>query len=162
MGYDMAETLYNTTVAIAIVGTTGTTPYTLAQGSSLNSTGFAALTYVTISNVGNLGPTGKDVNIISYPTLDDTVVQKGTGLVNGGESEIEYLTDDNDTGQDILRTACGQSNNGNNFAFRIQNASGRKYYNLGIAVGPQNLHGGVESFVRQKVKLAFNQAEIMV
>jgi hypothetical protein len=91
----------------------------LAQNTDLTSTTFAALTWVQVGKVGNIGDFGATSTMNSYNTLDEAVSQKQKGTANAGDPQIEVASVADDAGQVILRT-FGDPLNQDNMAIKIE------------------------------------------
>ena len=129
------------------------------QPTDLNEAAFAALTWVQVKGVGNLGETGTKTNIVSYDTLDDTVTQKGKGLSDAGSPEVECRRITDDAGQILMRTAAAHSSN--NYAFKFLNQDGTINYSRGIVTGPTRPNGRNEDFELEVYTLGLNQLEVI-
>lgn len=138
------------------------------QPDNLTKAEFDALTWVLIGGVGSHGETGSSTNILNYDTWDDDVIQKGKGLTNAGDPEIEYAFRANDAGQTILRAAAETNFN---YAFKIEgndkpnNDADSKptiRYNRGLVSGPRQPNGRVEDFDLEMVALGLQQKQITV
>lgn len=138
------------------------------QPTDLDATQFAALTWVLVGGVGNIGETGDNTNILNYDTWDDAVVQKAKGLTDAGSPEIEVARDPSDAGQDILRAAAKTNFY---YAFKIEgtdipNANvGSKptiRYNRGLVAGPREPNGRNEDFDLEIFTLGLVQKQIKV
>ncbi len=138
------------------------------QPTVLDSTAFAALTWVLVGGVGNFGETGTSTNIVNYDTWDTDFIQKAKGTSNAGDPEIEVARDPADAGQDILRTIAATRYN---YAFKIERTDkptdevGAKptiVYNRGIIVGPRTPNGRNEDFDLEIFTLGLNQKQIVV
>jgi hypothetical protein len=139
-----------------------------AQQADLDATAFAALTWVEVKGVGNHGETGSTTNIVTYDTWGDDVVQKGKGLTNAGDPEIECAFIAADPGQIILRTAAETKLN---YAFKIvgtdvpdadPESTPTIRYNRGLVTGPRNPNGRNEDFQLDVFTLGLNQKQIRV
>lgn len=134
----------------------------------VDAAGFAALTWVQVKAVGNLGETGSSTNIVSYDTWDTKVTLKGKGITNAGDPELEvrYIADD--AGQVLMRSAAA----GNfNWGFKIEDTDRPNAdvdskptirYNRGLVTGPRNPNGRNEDFVLDIFSLALQQEQIIV
>lgn len=150
----MARTNSGKTIAIS----------TTVQNADLDdhaTLGFPGLTYTPIGNVGSIGPRGIDTNIVSYDTLDTEVTQKGKGITNAGDPEIEVARDPDDAGQIALRVA-GATSNKDNYAFKIVDQDGTVHYNRGLVTGPNRPGGRNEDFELETYTLALNQPELTI
>ena len=152
----MANTQQNVIFSIS------TTP----QDSDLDAAGFQALTYVAVSNVGNVGETGLNTNILSYDTLDTEVSDKAKGVSNAGDPDIEVARVFDDAGQIAMRAAAATNVK---FAFKIERndmpgggSTNSLMFNRGLATGPKRPGGRVEDFDLEVFTLGLVQKEVVV
>lgn len=138
------------------------------QQSDLTEAQFAALTWVRVTGVGNFGETGSTTNILNYDTWDDEVTQKGKGMTNAGDPELETRYSPTDAGQIIMRTAAETNFN---YAFKIEGndkpdtdpgSTPTIRYNRGIVTGPRQPNGRNEDFQLDMYSLGLNQKQITV
>lgn len=130
-----------------------------AQNSDLNGVspgGFDTLSYVTISNVGNIGAYGFSTNMVNYDTLDRPISLKAKGITDGGSLTIQVANDAGDAGQGHFRTA-GTPGSQNNYAVKIEYADGTVHYLRGPVGGPSHPGGGPESFLVNEYTLGVNE-----
>lgn len=129
---------------------------------------FAALTWVQVKGVGNLGETGSTTNILNYDTWDDEVTQKSKGMTNAGDPELEVRSDPNDAGQAIMLAGADTRFN---YAFKVEgndkpdndpDSTPTIRYNRGMIAGPRQPNGRVEDFQLDVYTLALNQKQITV
>jgi hypothetical protein len=137
-----------------------------AQANDLDQSAFAALTYVEIKGVGDLGEIGTKQNILTYDTWGSSVALKAKGLKDGGSPELEVARDTTDPGQDLLRIAAGLNLC---YAFKIDcndkitgGGANGIIYNRGYAAGPARPQGRNEDFDLEVFTLGFVQAEVVV
>ena len=76
------------------------------QPNDLDQTEYEALTWVQVGNVGSVGETGTNTNVVSYDELATDVTQKGKGMSNAGDPIIECARNPTDDGQIALRAAA--------------------------------------------------------
>lgn len=146
----MAFTNSGSTVSICI------TP----QNANLTETAFAALDYVEIANVGNLGERGASTNIVSYDTWNTNTTLKGKGITNAGDPQLEVAQDLSDPGQTAVRAAAAAR--ADNYAFKVERQNGDVQYFRGLVTGPTEPGGRNEDFVLNVFTLALNQIPIDV
>ena len=138
-----------------------------AQNSDLTASAYAALTWVQVGKVGNIGDFGSDSTINNYNTLDEPVQQKQKGVSNAGDPELEVASVADDDGQVILRT-FGDPLNVNNMAIKIerndapQGMTNTIFYSRGVVSGPLYPGGGSDDFDLEKFKIGLNQLPIRV
>lgn len=132
------------------------------QNNDLSQSQYAALTWLEVKNVGSVGETGSNTNVLSYDTWDTTVTQKAAGITNAGDPEVELARDPSDPGQIQLRTAALPANRANSYAFSIVHVDGTVKYNRGIVMGPRHPNGRNEDFVLEIFTIGMNQEQIVV
>lgn len=133
----------------------------LPQNEDLTETAFAALTYVQVKKVGNVGERGITTNIVTYDTWDTAVALKGKGISNAGDPEVEMARDLADPGQTAMR-AAGQPDVQDAYAFKVERPSGEIEYLRGLVTGPRTPGGRNEDFVLHVYSLALNQVPVEV
>ncbi|MBB3607343.1 hypothetical protein [Rhizobium sp. BK602] len=138
-----------------------------AQNSDLTASAYAALTWVQVGKVGNIGDFGSDSTINNYNTLDEPVQQKQKGVSNAGDPELEVASIADDPGQDILRV-FGDPLNINNMAIKVerndapQGKTNTIFYSRGVVSGPLYPGGGSDDFDLEKFKIGLNQLPIRI
>lgn len=154
---------------MATVGTMGGVKLYMcatAQTSTLNQAAFEALTWVEIKKVGDVSGVGTTANVLTYNTLGDDVSQKGKGVRNGGDWNIELARVYNDTGQDALRVAADSNLD---YAFKLEYSDSPDgimtntiIYNRGIVNEQATGSGRREDFVLERYILGMQQKNIRV
>ncbi|GGF24329.1 hypothetical protein GCM10011321_14630 [Youhaiella tibetensis] len=139
---------------------------TTPQPNVLNQAAFEALAWVEIGNVGAIGESGTQTNVVSYDELATDVTQKGKGISNAGDPTIECARNPTDPGQVALRAAAKTNFN---YAFKFEDKDAPDadhtnsiYYNRGLVTGPTRPNGRNEDFILEVFTLALNQREIVV
>lgn len=133
---------------------------TTAANADLTQSGFEALTYTQVPNLGSHGDTGVTQNVVSYSTWDRNVVSKGKGEADAGSPTLEFL-DITSAGLDLLLAAADVDDN-NSYAFKLTWADGSVEYNRGIVTGPTRPKGANEDFKRLSFTLGLNQVPVTV
>jgi len=133
----------------------------IPQNKDLTEVEFAALTYVQVKKVGNVGERGITTNIVTYDTWDTAVALKGKGISNAGDPEVEVARDLADPGQTAMR-AAGQPDVQDAYAFKVERPSGEVEYLRGLVTGPRTPGGRNEDFVLHVYSLALNQVPVEV
>lgn len=131
-----------------------------SQNEDLTVSGFAALSYTDIPNIGSHGDSGVSQNVVNYSTWDRNVIAKGKGEADAGSPTIEFL-DVVSAGMTLL-IAAADVDNADNYAFKITWPDGSIEYNRGIITGPLRMKGGNEDFKRLQFNLGFNQVPVLV
>lgn len=136
-----------------------------AQAADLTKSQFEALTWLEVNNVGSIGESGIQTNIVSYDELGTTVTQKAKGISNAGDPAVECARNPTDPGQIALR-AMALTNL--DYAYKTEDNDAPSgftnsiYYNRGLVTGPTRPNGRNEDFVLEVFTLALNQKEIVV
>ena len=138
------------------------------QPDALTASEFAALTWVQVGGVGSLGETGTNTNILTYDTWDDETTDKGKGLNNAGDPELEVKYRAADAGQIIMRTAAETPYK---YAFKVESndkpnndpdSKPTIRYNRGLVTGPRQPNGRNEDFEIDIYGLGLVQKQITV
>jgi hypothetical protein len=138
-----------------------------AQNSDLILSAFAALSWVQVGKVGNIGDFGADSAMNSYNTLDEPVTQKQKGTANAGDPQIEVASIATDAGQVILRM-FGDPLNQDNMAIKIERNDGGAgftntiFYSRGVVSGPLYPGGGSDDFELERYTVGLNQLPLRV
>ena len=133
---------------------------TTAQNSDLTESGFDALSYTEVPNLGNHGDSGVSQNIVSFSTWGNNVTNKGKGEADAGSPVVEFL-DIASAGMTLMEAAA-DVDNANNYAFKVEWADGSIEYNRGLVTGPTRMKGGNEDFKRLQFNLGYNQVAVVV
>lgn len=134
---------------------------TTAQDADLDQTGFEALTFTPVSNVGMIGEYGINTNMISYDTLDTLVSRKAKGITNAGDPSVEVARTDDDAGQ-LAMQAAGAPDYFQARAFKVVKQDGSIDYLRGLVAGPTSPSGRNEDFDVHVYVLGLNQAPLHV
>ena len=142
-----------------------TTSEAEVHDTDLDLAGYQALTWLEVKGVGNMGQTGTDTNVVSYDELATEVTQKGKGISNAGDPDVECRRIGDDPGQVQMR-AASLTKFSYAFKYELDNApnatgNGTTYYNRGLVMGPTRPNGGNEDFELEVYTLGLNQKEIV-
>lgn len=134
------------------------------QDTDLDQAGYEALTWLEVKGVGNVGQTGTDTNVVSYDELATEVTQKGKGISNAGDPDVECRRIGSDPGQVEMRAATATKSS---YAFKYElddsaGVNGTTFFNRGLVMGPTRPNGGNEDFDLEVFTLGLNQKEIVV
>ena len=129
--------------------------------ADLDQTGFEALTWTPVSNVGSIGEYGVNTNMLTYDVMDTLVSRKAKGLTNAGDPPIEVARTDADPGQ-IAMVAAGAPNYFDARGFRVTKQDGAIDYLRGLCAGPTSPGGRNEDFDVHVFTLGLNQAPLHV
>ena len=134
------------------------------QQSDLTKEQFEELEWVEVKKVGSLPESGTTTNIVSYDTIGDEVTQKGKGISNAGDGELELARVHDDPGQMALRAAALTKYD---YATKRELTDGLPgytntiYYNRGLIAGPVHSGGRNEDFILETYTIGNNQREIV-
>lgn len=128
------------------------------QANDLAGSEFAALAWLQVPNMNNLGDTGVNQNLVSYSTWDNTLVTQLKGEASGNQAEVRFL-DETSTGLTALKSAASVSDN-NNYAFKVDWPDGSIEYNRGVVSAPSYPKGANEDFAEAVFTIAFNQEPV--
>jgi len=131
-----------------------------AANSDLTLSGFTALTFVLVPNIGNHGPSGVSQNVVSFSTWDRNVASKGKGEANAGDPTVTFL--DIVSAGMTLMLAAADVDDSNSYGFKVTWPDGSVEYNRGIVTGPARPKGGNEDFKTLEFTLGFNQVPVIV
>ena len=139
---------------------------TTPQASDLTKSQYEALTWVEVGNVGAVGETGTNTNIVSYDELATEVTQKQKGISNAGDPVVECARNPTDAGQIAMRAAALTKLY---YATKTEDADAPSasytnsiYYNRGLITGPTRPNGRNEDFIIENFTLGLVQKEIVV
>lgn len=139
---------------------------TTVAPSDLDQAGFEALSWTQVGQVGMVGETGIQTNVLSYDTLDTEVTQKAKGISNAGDPQIEVARVYDDAGQIAMRAAALTNFN---YAFKTvrNDAPSASFtdtiiYNRGLVMGPTRPNGRNEDFDLEIYTLGLQQREVVV
>jgi len=140
---------------------------TTPKPTDLTQAAYEGLAWVQVGNIGSIGETGTQTNIVSYDELTTDVTQKQKGISNAGDPVIECARNQGDAGQVALRTAALTKFY---YAFKVVDddqitpTTGLKstYYNRGLVTGPVRPGGRNEDFILENFTLGLVQREIVV
>lgn len=160
----MAQTNKGRKFFIAVTSPGGTVP--APQPSDLTKSQYEALNWLEVKNVGSVGQTGMDTNIVNYDELSTEVTQKQKGISNAGDPDVECARNPTDDGQKAMRAAGDTKFD---YAFKTEDDDAPDsshtnsiYYNRGLVTGPKRPGGRNEDFILEVFTLGLKQKEIVV
>ena len=118
------------------VATTAGTQLAVFAGTpaTYDQAGFAALAWVTVGEVTNMGDIGPEATLVTYDSIGDRVTKKLKGQINMGSQSVELGQDLSDAGQTILKSAVTLSSGTIDtiHSFRITYKDGALDYYTGL------------------------------
>ena len=135
----------------AVIAVSASTPATI------DSTGFAALTYTTVGKIVEWGAVGDTSDNISVALLEGRV-EHLNGAKDGGEIAFTFRMD-SDAGQTILKN---NNNNNTTISFKITDPSGKVTYAHGLVANIQDQPRNNSNFEGMTGVFRVNSATIRV
>lgn len=136
---------------------TGSTPTALNSDQSKGD--FDGLSdWIEIPNVGNIGDTGVDQNMVTYPVWGSALAVQLKGNATGAQAEIRVLHIESN-GLDALKAAAAVTNL-NNYGLKIEWPDGHIEYNRGVVGAPSFSKGANEDFSEAIFMVALNQEPV--
>jgi hypothetical protein len=116
------------------VFTTLGTTLSLVAGvpETFDDAGYAALTYVAVGEVGDLGEFGGTREVVTFTPVDTGIVAKRPGSVDYGQMTLQIARDAADVGQIALQSAFDGAEAGNLHSFKLLDRNGDILYYTGI------------------------------
>ena len=93
----------------------------VALPATYTKAGYAALTWVLVSNVTNVGEYGREYDLIEHAPIDTRVKQQIKGNFSEGSLGIVFGSVPADAGQVIMLAAAKSDNN---YSFKIEKTDG--------------------------------------
>lgn len=126
-----------------------------------------ALTYEEVPDIGNIGQTGTEENILTYNTMDTIFSDKQKGIANAGDPTLEVAYDPPATGKTLMRA---HAETRLLYAFKSElddapagvGSTPTTFYNVGLVSGPAMPNGGPEDFIVEVYTLPLVQRQITV
>lgn len=114
----------NTSVATSA----GSTLHVVANGtapSTFDGTGYAALTWVAVGEITDLGEFGREYNLVTHNPINNRSTQKFKGSFNEGQMDLQLGLQTDDAGQIIMK---GAALSDSAFSFKVTTQNGDVYY----------------------------------
>lgn len=131
------------------------------QLSDLDAGGFDILDWVPVGPVGSIPERGIATNMLTYDTVNTVVAQKAKGITDAGGGTLECARNDNDPGQQLLRT-IGDPSYSAPHGYKIVKQDGVIEYGRGLVAGPNYPGGRNEDFDIANFTFAFVQPLVEV
>lgn len=121
-----------------------------AAPATYDSTGYAALTWVAVGEVVDLGEFGRQYNKITHNPLGTRSTHKKKGSYNEGTMSVQLALDTDDAGQIMLKTAALSDSD---YSFKVTTQNTDKYYFQAQVDGFRVGIGGVDKITSASVNL---------
>lgn len=141
-----------TTYIGAVIGCVAATPATV------DSTGFAALTYTTIGRITEFGEIGDSAEDATETTLAGRTTHVN-GALDGGTAAFTVLIDGSDAGQTILRT---NNNTNTTVSFKITDPDGKISYFYGLVANIKDRARSSNTIKGVSGEVRINSAVVLV
>ena len=139
----------NTSVATS-AGTTLSIVSAGAQPTTYNTAGYAALTWVGIGEITDLGEFGRKYNLVTHNPIGNRSTQKFKASFNEGSMTLQLGLQTDDAGQIILKTAV---NSDANYSYKVTTQNGDTYYFQAQCLGFMIGVGSVDKITSATVNL---------
>ena len=93
--------------------------------ATFNSTGYAALTFLSIGEITDFGEFGREYNLVTHNPVGSRGTVKLKGSFNEGQMSMSLGLDTDDAGQQLLKTAVSDDDN---YSFKLTTQNGDVYY----------------------------------
>ena len=122
--------------------------FSLAQNSAMPATfdaaGYAALSWVEVAEVTNIGEFGKEFALVSHQPLSKRGVAKRKGSYNNGTLNPALAMDMEDDGQQLLAQAAESDDP---WPIRVQTKRGVTFYMVGLVMSFRPNIGEADSVI---------------
>lgn len=96
--------------------------------ATYDDTGFAALTYTAVGEVGDLGEFGGTREVVTFTPVDTGIVAKRPGSIDYGEMSLQIARDASDAGQTALQAGLDGAEAGNVHSVKLTDSEGNILY----------------------------------
>lgn len=155
----------------SIFATSGTTVAMTANTtapSTFDATGYAALTFVDLGCISNIGEFGDEATLVTFDCINEGRTKKLKGQRNAGQMTMTIALDDTTTGYDNIQTASSDNSTGD-FHFKVtfpnkQNSSGNgaiRYFS-GKVMSAREALGGANDVATINMVVEINTAVVKV
>lgn len=121
-----------------------------AAPATFTAAGYTALTFSAIGEITDGGSHGRTYAPVKHNPIASRGTQKFKGSFDEGSKTLQLAIDDNDAGQDILKTAL---NSDDDFSFKVEYQGGAIDYFQAKVMSFQKATGGVDSMRTATVQL---------
>lgn len=141
--------------------TSAGTVLSISSGSpaTYDAVGFAALTWVEIGDVSDLGEFGRQYNLVTFNPLGDRRTVKRKGSYNDGTIAAQMARVPSDAGQTILTTAVDDDDS---YAIKIVLQDGTIFYTTAQIMSYTTNVGNVDQITAATVNLEIDNDIIEV
>jgi hypothetical protein len=121
-----------------------------AQPATYDAAGYAALTWVEVGEITDLGEFGREYNLVTHMPVKTRGVQKFKGSFNEGSMQLQLGKDTDDAGQVIMKAA---SESDNDYSFKVTTQNTDKFYFQAKVMSWKTGVGGVDQITGSNANL---------
>ena len=121
------------------VGTTVAVSAT--QPATEDSTGYAALTYIDVGEITNIGESGGTAQVATFTPIGSGTVNKRKGSIDYGTMSMEIAKDATDVGQIALKAGFDGAERSTIHSFEITEDGGEVTYFMGVITSFTTVRG---------------------
>ena len=100
--------------------------------ASFDASGYEALTYVAVGEVGDLGEFGGTREVVTFTPVGTGIVAKRPGSIDYGQMSLQIGRDAADVGQIALQSALDGAESGKVHSFELVDRNGDTLFYTGI------------------------------
>ena len=130
-----------------------------APPATYDATGFAALAFVTIAEVENLGTYGKKYALVKHNPIDKRATVKRKGSYDNGQLTLSLGRVPSDAGQTLAFAAAGSDLS---YSYEVIYPSGEKHFFSAQAMSFEIVSGTVDSIQKATVMLELDNDIVIV
>lgn len=140
------------------VETVAGTEISISAGApaTFNEAGYAALTFTKIGEITDGGNHGRTYAEVKHSPIGTRGTQKYKGSFDEGNKTLQMAIDDDDAGQDLLKTAL---NSDNDYSFKVEYQGGAIDYFRAKVMNFEKATAGVDSMRTASVQLSLSTNE---
>tara|TARA_R110000850_G_scaffold11976_4_gene40754 strand:- start:32196 stop:32639 length:444 start_codon:yes stop_codon:yes gene_type:complete len=127
--------------------------------ATYDAVGFAALTFVPVSEVETLPAYGGTSQEITFTALDDAIVNKRKGSFDPGSISISLGRDVSDAGQTLMQAAGVHTNNAEQ-SFSVTFSDASVHYFTGLVMGFDTIPNDANSVVKSAPNVALTNVVV--
>lgn len=133
-----------------------------AEPATRDSAGFAALTWIEVSETTELGESGPTFEVVEAKTLESGITRKRKGTGNYGSLPINMLLDSGDAGQLSMESGAGGANRDQVYSHRITYQDGSIDYQTGQIFSFVKTVASADEFVTAQALVEFEEPAVFV
>lgn len=134
----------------------------LGAPATYDDTGFAALTYVEVGEVADIGEFGGEGEVLTFTPIKTGIVNKLIGSIDYGSISVQLGKIFGDSGQDILKAGFDGAAKGKTHSFKVEYIDGGIEYFTGISTSFTSNVGSASSVRMGACNVALNNQVITV